>query len=87
MCWTAAVWPDGTDECGPAGSRRASLRGLLSPWYGGLIMARRLVVSLALAVTALMAAALAHAISEADRLWLVGERAFQDGLVWPLRRA
>ena len=49
-------------------------------------MARRLVVSLALAVTALMAAAPAHAISEADRLWLVGERAFQDGLAGLSRR-
>ena len=36
--------------------------------------------------TALMAAAPAHAISEADRLWLVGERAFQDGLAGLSRR-
>jgi TolA-binding protein len=52
------------------------------------LVARRLMVSLALTVTAaLLAAAPAHAISEADRLWLVGERAFQDGLAGLSRRS
>jgi TolA-binding protein len=55
-----------------------------SPWYGDFIMGRALrplAVSLALAGAALAGSPVpARAISEPDRLWLVGERAFQDGL-------
>lgn len=49
---------------------------------------RPLVVSVALAVSTLAALAVpARAISEADRLWLVGERAFGDGLADLSRRS
>jgi TolA-binding protein len=47
-----------------------------------------LALSLVLAVAALAASAVpAGAISEPDRLWLVGERAFQDGLAGLSRRS
>jgi TolA-binding protein len=59
-------------------------------WYGDFIMARRLrllVFSLSLATAVAGAPAPVRALSEADRLWLVGERAFQDGLAGLSRRS